>query len=135
MRSTIGWRAISVGIAVALLPAACGSDGKSKERPATKARLEIVEPAQGAVVSSGRVAVRLRLEGGRIVPQGSTALQPDAGHIHTYVDSKLVAMTADLEQTLDLTPGPHTVRAEFVAADHVSFRERVLAAVLFEVKT
>lgn len=134
MRSTVGWRAIPVGIAVALLPAACGSDGKPKERPATQARLVVVEPAQGAVVPTRTVTVRLRLDGGRIVPQSSTALQPDGGHIHTYVDGKLVTMTSDLEQTLDLSPGPHTVQAEFVAADHVGFRERVVAAVLFEVK-
>jgi hypothetical protein len=33
-----------------------------------------------------------------------------------------------------LTPGPHSVQVEFVAIDHLPFRNRVVAAVLFTVK-
>jgi hypothetical protein len=32
----------------------------------------------------------------------------------------------------DVSPGPHTLQAEFVAADHAPFDPRVTAAVRFE---
>jgi hypothetical protein len=109
--------------------------GPSKVRPETAARLAIVSPAPSSVTGPD-VTVRLRLDGGHIVPQSqATENVPDGGHIHTYVDNKLISMVDGLEQDLrGLSPGPHTVRAEFVAADHGPFKSRVVAAVLFEVR-
>ena len=49
------------------------------------------------------------------------------------VDGKLVTMTYGLSQQLHLTPGTHTVQAEFVASDHRPFANRVVAAVVFQV--
>lgn len=109
--------------------------GPSKVRPETAARLAIVDPAPSSVTGPD-VTLRLRLDGGHIVPQSqATENVPDGGHIHTYVDNKLISMVDGLEQDLrGLPPGPHTVRAEFVAADHGPFKSRVVAAVLFEVR-
>ncbi|MDQ2827128.1 MAG: hypothetical protein M3Y04_09250 [Actinomycetota bacterium] len=43
-------------------------------------------------------------------------------------------MVDGLEQVLHgLAPGPHTVRTEFVAADPGSFKNPVVAAVVFQV--
>ena len=107
----------------------------SENRPETAARLAIVDPAPSSVTGPD-VTLRLRLDGGTIVPQSqATGLVPDGGHIHTYVDNQLISMVDGLEQDLTgLSPGPHTVRAEFVAADHGPFKNRVVAAVLFEVR-
>jgi hypothetical protein len=33
-----------------------------------------------------------------------------------------------------MTSGPHTMTAEFVATDHAPFKNRVVAAVLFQVQ-
>jgi len=62
-------------------------------------------------------------------------LSPDRGHIHLSVDGQLVAMPLRLDERLPtLSPGPHTVEAEFVASDHLPFANRVVAAVTFSVR-
>lgn len=108
----------------------------SKIRPETSARLAIVEPVAGTLTGPD-VALRLELVGGTIVPQSQASeLVPDGGHIHTYLDGKLVSMVDGLTQDLrGLAQGPHDVRAEFVAADHGPFKNRVVAAVVFQVQT
>ena len=51
------------------------------------------------------------------------------------VDGTLVAMPLRLtEQLPKLSPGSHTVQAEFVASDHLPFANRVVAAVTFSVR-
>jgi len=81
--------------------------------------------------------VKLRLERAHVVPatQVGGALRPDAGHIHLSVDGQLVAMPQRLDYSLTgLTPGSHTIEAEFVASDHLPFANRVVAAVTFEAR-
>ena len=51
------------------------------------------------------------------------------------VDGQITQMYYGVKQTVpNLTPGEHTIQAEFVAADHAPFSNRVVAAVTFEVK-
>ena len=48
---------------------------------------------------------------------------------------RVVAMAYNTTQKLKgLTFGPHSGQVEFVAIDHLPFRNRVIAAVLFTVK-
>jgi hypothetical protein len=123
-----------------LLGVGCGSgssSGKSAAaRPSTTATLQIVSPAPNA--RTGRtVEVRMQLEHAHVVPasQVGGALRADEGHIHLVVDGQLVAMPRQLtDRVTDLPPGPHTIEAEFVASDHVSFANRVVAAVTFVVR-
>lgn len=106
----------------------------SKNRPVTTARLAIESPTANETTGPD-VPVRLNLIGGTIVPQTSTRLSPTEGHVHLYVDGKLVSMTYTLSDDLKgLSPGPHSLRAEFVAADHAPFKNPVVAAVLFQVQ-
>jgi hypothetical protein len=103
-------------------------------RPASTATLAITRPTQGQTVSGTQVEVVMTLDGGRIVDTASTALTPDTGHIHLLLDGKLVSMTYGLVQLVDvsgLSPGEHTIEAEFVAADHGPFDPRVVASVTF----
>jgi hypothetical protein len=89
-----------------------------------------VEPRPNQVVNGTMLDVRLRLDGGRIVQSSSTTLTPDTGHIHLFVDGSIVSMTYGTEQRVPLgglEPGPHVLRAEFVAADHGPFDPRVTA--------
>lgn len=107
----------------------------SKNRPVTAARLAIVSPTPNEVTGPD-VPLRLELTGGTIVPQSSSKLSSTEGHVHLYVDGKLVSMTYGLTDDLKgLAPGPHSLRAEFVAVDHAPFKNPVVAAVLIRVQT
>ena len=116
----------------------CGSDKKSsapvQERPATDARIQIIAPTPNQETGPD-VTVQVKLIGAKEVPQVSGPLKPDEGHIHVALDGAVVAMAYNDTQTLKgLTPGQHSVQVDFVAVDHVPFKNRVTAAVLFTVK-
>jgi len=107
----------------------------SGPRPSSTATLSFVEPSDGRSVAGDQVEVVLELRGGRIVEGTSTQLTPDTGHVHLVLDGALVSMTYGLVQVVDIgdvAPGPHTLQAEYVAADHAPFDPRVTAAVRFE---
>jgi hypothetical protein len=104
------------------------------ERPASTAELEIVSPANGDVVEGSALEVRIALEGAEIVPQTTTTLAPDEGHLHVVLDDTLISMTEGLRQSIPgVEPGSHRLTVEFVASDHVPFDPRVVAVVAFEV--
>jgi hypothetical protein len=118
--------------------ASCGggdeTDAKGGARPTTTARLRIVQPTANQVTGPS-VQLKLELTGGKVVSRTSGALTGTEGHIHVTLDGKLVSMAYGTEQDLtDLTPGTHSVQAEFVALDHAPFENRVIAAVLFTVR-
>jgi hypothetical protein len=105
-------------------------------RPATTATLEITAPAPNADTGTS-VEVTMRLTHAHLdaPTQVGGQLHPDRGHIHLSVDGGLVAMPLRLAERLPpLTPGPHTLEAEFVASDHLPFANRVVAAVTFRVR-
>jgi hypothetical protein len=103
-------------------------------RPSSPAKLTIVAPRNGQTVSQERPEVRLDLTGARIVSKTTTHVQGDEGHIHLYVDGKLVTMNYGLRERLpQLAPGQHVVQVEFVAADHAPFDPRVLTQAAFNV--
>jgi hypothetical protein len=105
-------------------------------RPRSTATLGILAPRPGQVFRGNPavVTVRLSLRDARIVPFTSTRLTPGTGHIHLYVDGALVSMTYGLSQRLRVTPGRHTLLAEFVAVDHAPFYSPVTARVRFTVE-
>jgi hypothetical protein len=116
---------------VALLAAGCG--GGSSGRPSTKATLQFVEPTPGATTNPD-VTVQVDLKGGTIVTATDGALTSSDGHLHVTLDGKLVSMTYGTKQTLkDITPGQHSLQAEFVAKDHAPFTNRPKAFVRFNV--
>jgi hypothetical protein len=107
---------------VTLTPAASATLGP---RPSSLATVAVVEPANGATVVGASAHVVLRLTGGTIVPDSTTNLRPDEGHVHLYLNGQIVSMNYGLEQDLAVTPGTYVLRAEFVAADHAPFNPRV----------
>jgi hypothetical protein len=125
------------GVVLMLIIGTLGAcSGSSSGRPETSATLQIVAPAPNAV-SGPNVDLRLRLHGARIVPASQVGgkVRPDRGHIHVSVDGQITQMYYGLHQEVPgLSPGPHTIQAEFVASDHASFANRVVAAVSFEVR-
>lgn len=128
--------ALPFGLAGVLALGACG--GKSQTttvRPETAARVEIVAPAPNQTLPPD-FKLDINLIGAKVVPENVTGgtLKPDEGHIHVLLDGKLISMTYGTSQDMkNLSPGPHTLQAEFVAADHAPFRNRVIAAVAFDV--
>ncbi len=119
---------------VVTLVTACSSSGSTAQRPATTARLQITSPAPNQVTGTDPT-LELNLVGAKVVAASQGPLVADQGHIHVSVDGKLVSMAYGTTQDLHgLTPGSHSVQAEFVATDHAPFRNRVVAAVLFQVQ-
>jgi hypothetical protein len=132
-------RAALVAPLLLLALSGCSSDKKSSapkapERPVTQARIQIVSPVPNQETGPD-VTVQVKLIGAKEVPQVSGPLKPDEGHIHVALDGAVVAMAfGDSQNLKGLTPGEHSVQVDFVAVDHVPFRNRVTAAVLFKVK-
>jgi len=101
-------------------------------RPASTATLTFVSPTPHQKVSGSEMNVVLDLEGGTVVQATTASISPSTGHIHILLDGNLVSMTFGTEQVLDLTsvtPGAHTLTAEFVAADHLPFSPPVTTSV------
>ena len=128
--------------AVALLAAAAvvgacggGSGSSGSSRPTTTARIQIVQPGPNDV-SGPTVHLVVNLIGAVVVPANAGPIRPDQGHIHVSLDGQLVSMAYGTTQDLPNTaPGQHSIQAEFVATDHQPFANRVVASVLFTVKS
>ena len=129
-------------LASALVLAACASGAgqtqpassapiASGARPSSPAVVGIEEPTSGATVEGASVHVVLSLTGAKIVSATTTAITPDTGHVHLYVDNVLVSMNYGLEQDIPVHPGTYVLKAEFVAADHAPFNPRVWSPEVF----
>lgn len=138
-----GWALIAAAVALAVAattvprallgptqtPASVGP------RAASTATLRFLTPQDGSVASGEALTVRLDLGGATITSVTSTTVEPDTGHVHLSLDGALVSMTGGVLQVVDLrgvAPGPHTLTATFVAADHLPFDPPVTAEVTFE---
>jgi Family of unknown function (DUF6130) len=145
-----GIRATAAAVALGIAAASCGGGSGSEAgpspsatatatatsiaRPSSPARLTIVSPGNGETVQGPTVELRVDLRDARIVPQTTTDLAPDEGHLHVLLDDTLISMTEGLDQTIpDVAPGLHRLTVEFVAADHAPFDPRVVEVVAFEV--
>jgi hypothetical protein len=133
-RRVFATRLPAVAAAVVLL-AACSQSGAPTQaaapsgslgpRPASPATVEILQPTANSTVNGASVHVVLKLTGAKIVQQTTTAIRPDEGHVHLYVNNVLVSMNYGLEQDIPVQPGTLVLKAEFVAADHAPFSPRV----------
>ena len=104
-------------------------------RPSSPAILTFVDPRRNAKVSGDDMTVRMDLQNATLTPLTTTAITPDTGHIHLSMDGTLISMSGDTLQVIDLrnvTPGEHTLTADFVAADHLPFNPPVTSSVTFE---
>jgi len=129
--------ALAVTAAVALSACGGGRNGGpvSPARPSTKAKLSILEPRNGQVIHGSTVHLSLRLVGARIVIPTTTHIVPTQGHIHVYLDNRIVSMNYRPTGVIrNVKPGNHLLQAEFVASDHLPWNPRVIQAVTFEVK-
>jgi hypothetical protein len=135
-RRTLAWGATALaGVSVVLAYAFPVILGATAFRPRATARLGILSPAPGQVFrgSPAKVPIELQLVGGRIVAGTSARAVANVGHIHLYIDGKLISMSPSLRDQVQLGPGAHLIEAEFVAGDHGPFNPRVRAGVSFTV--
>jgi len=134
-----------VAVALAVLVAACLQPGTPTQaaapsgslgpRPSSPATVEILQPTANSTVTGTSVHIVLKLTGATIVQQTTTAIKPDEGHVHLYVNNVLVSMNYGLEQDIPVQPGSLVLKAEFVASDHAPFNPRVWSPeVIFTVK-
>jgi hypothetical protein len=134
--STLTAKLSFLGLAILVAGGAAGCAGDSQpqvQRPATPARVRIVEPTPDQTTGPDLV-VRAELTGAEVVTGTRRVLQAGEGHLHLFVDGQLVSTEFPGAQDVrGLFPGPHSVQVEFVAADDAPFRSRVVAAVLFTV--
>lgn len=79
------------------------------------ASILIAEPAEGATVEAGTVAVEVELTGAELAGESSSE---DAGHLHVVVDGEVVDMPSSLDLEVELEAGEHEIEVEFVDADH-----------------
>jgi hypothetical protein len=122
---------------VLLASTGCGGGGSSNmtARPHTDAKLLIVSPTPNEVTGS-TVPIQFEVQGATVSPPQKNNLEPNEGHIHVTLDGRLVAMSYGTStQLVGVSPGVHTLQAEFVANDHLPFANRVIAVVLFTVKS
>ena len=143
MSAKITRLALPAVLAVAVTLTGCGgstSTTSTAAHPSSPTRLQIVQPTPNQV--TGRdVTLVVNVIGGTVVPAAQTKVVGNVpttqGHIHVSLDGTLVNMAYSTTQVLDpnrLTPGQHTVTAEFVAIDHAPFKNRPTAAVIWTVQ-
>jgi hypothetical protein len=119
---------------VVALTACGGGSAATTPRPHTDAKLLILSPTPNEVTGPN-VPARFEVQGATVSPPQKNNLVPNEGHIHVSLDGRLVVMAYGTSTELtDLSPGLHTLQAEFVANDHLPFANRVISVVLFTVK-
>jgi hypothetical protein len=127
--------ALPLVLAVAVTATGCGggkpNSASSTNRPATDARIQIAQPTPNQVTAPD-VTLVINLIGAKVVQPAKGKPRPDEGHIHVSLDGQLVSMAYTTTQDLHgVKPGSHTIQAEFVAIDHLPFKNRPLAFVQF----
>jgi hypothetical protein len=85
----------------------------------------IVSPEDNAEVPANEVIeITAEIDGGELTTSTQSD-DPAEGHLHYFVDDRLVSMPATPVHELELEPGSHTIVVEFTTADHRSFEPRV----------
>ena len=129
----------------ALLLAGCGSPTATPsptpppaaatlpaDRPSSPVKIALVAPQPDQVVHGTTVHVVVSIQGGEIVQTTSQNVVPTQGHVHLYLDGKLIYMAYALQQDVTVDkPGQHTLSAEFVASDHFPFSPRDQTATIY----
>jgi hypothetical protein len=129
------WLVLAIAISACVAACGGGSSSTTASRPHTNAKLLIVSPTPNEVTGPD-VPVQFQVIGATVSPPQRNKLVSNEGHVHVSIDGRLVVMAYGTSTRLTgLTPGIHTLQAEFVANDHLPFANRVIAVVLFTVKS
>jgi hypothetical protein len=89
--------------------------------------LKIVRPGRGATVPAGRpVRIGITLTNARVA---DSPRDTSAGHIHVYVDGRLVRMPYGTNVKVSLHSGRHRITVEYVNPKHIAYSPPVRAGV------
>jgi hypothetical protein len=119
-------------VAALMLSCAAGLAAERTKAP-EGARVYILWPYNGTVITGGKFWVRMGLQNMGVAPAGTR--RNDVGHHHLLVDTDLASVDEPIpsnknslhfgggqtEALLDLPPGPHTLRLVLGDAGHVPF--------------
>lgn len=118
----LGWLAIAVGAGVVVLAFTIAGG-----QPEPGASVTIVEPRAGSEVPAGEpMTVEVLLSGGRIA---TSPTDQGGGHLHLYVDGDLQQMPYSKTAEVELAPGKHNLRVEYVDHQHRSFDPEIDATI------
>lgn len=82
------------------------------------ATVGFASPQDGDTVPAGQpIPVEIDLEGGELATSGSDA----GGHLHIFVDGSVISMPSTTTAEIDLEPGEHELRVEYVDVQHASY--------------
>ena len=142
MSAKITRLALPAVLAIAVTATGCGgaksTSSSSTKHPQSPVRIQITQPTPNQTTGPD-VTLVVNLIGGKVVPATQVTVKGNAptteGHIHVSLDGQLVNMAYSTTQDLtNMKPGQHTLTAEFVAVDHLPFKNRPTAAVIFTVQ-
>lgn len=141
-------RAYLTAAALVLSCAACGHHGpaapaspapSASPQPASHGRIVILRPANGQVIRTPTLHVKVRITAAS--PGETVAPQALPGWLHLYVDGKIVSIqpvpgrNSMMDHAIPLLrPGRHLLRAEFVQPNHLPWRPSVATTVTFTVR-
>lgn len=84
----------------------------------TDATVGFASPQDGDTVPAGEpVTIEVDLEGGELATSASDA----GGHLHIFVDGSVISMPSTTTTEVDLEPGEHELRVEYVDFGHASY--------------
>lgn len=123
------WAAFGAGIVLA----AAAFVAPNVFKPTTDVTIAITAPEEGAVVAAGeRFPVEVDVTGGKVA---SSEASSSGGHLHLYVDGRLLSMPYSTKANVKLEPGTHEVTVEYVDLQHASFDPPIQANVTVEAKS
>lgn len=84
----------------------------------TDAEVAFASPTDGATVPANEpVTIEIDLTGGELATSPSDA----GGHLHIFVDGSVVSMPSGDTAEVELEPGEHELRVEYVDIQHASY--------------
>ncbi|MEA2506731.1 MAG: hypothetical protein QOH48_1349 [Actinomycetota bacterium] len=130
----VGAPIVRIAILILALTVLSGYLSAGSPKPPPRVTIKVISPTDHEVLPAGHpIPVLLQLKGAQLVP---TTIQtfaspppPNAGHIHILVDGHLSAMQTTGQARVVLSPGRHSIAAEFVDPYHRSFSPRIIDSV------
>jgi hypothetical protein len=121
--AVLGWVAVVAGLAVGTLAFVLPND--SHRGP--NATVAILEPKPGDEVPARKpVTIEVGVYGAQIA---TSASDDQGGHLHLYVDGSLQQMPYSTRTQVELEPGLHQVRVEYVDNQHLSFQPEIATSI------
>lgn len=119
----MGWLGIVAGLGL-------GAAGFVLTASSPDATVSFVRPRAGTEVPANQpVSIQVRVEGGEVA---TSPTDLEGGHLHLYVDGRLQQMPYSDTTEIQLPPGEHRLRVEYVDNTHRSFDPEIATSVEVE---